>query len=56
VDDNWNQQREGIALVCFQNVQEIVVLEKAHGAICNLKMKARNAFNQSLKDLRNVGL
>jgi hypothetical protein len=56
VDDDWDQERESVALVCLENVEEVVVFEEAHSAISNLEVKSRDALDQSLKDLGNVGL
>lgn len=54
--NDWNKKREGIALVSFKDVEEVVILEEAHSSICYLKMKARNAFDQSFEDFRNIRL
>jgi hypothetical protein len=56
VNDDRNEQWEGIALVGFEDIQEVVILEEAHGSIGYLKMKPRNAFYQAFEDLGDVGL
>ena len=54
--NNWNQQWESIRLVSFKNVQEVIIFEETHGAISDLKVETRDAFDKSLEDLRNVWL
>lgn len=56
VDDNWDEEGEGVALVGLEDVEEIVILEEAHCPISDLKMQARDALHQSLEDLGNVWL
>jgi hypothetical protein len=56
VDDDWDEEGEGVALVGLEDVEEIVILEEAHCPISNLKMQARDALHQSLEDLGNVWL
>lgn len=38
VDDDWDKKGEGVALVSLEDVEEIVILEKAHCSVGNLKM------------------
>jgi hypothetical protein len=56
VNNDRNEQWEGIALVGFEDIQEVVVLEEAHGSIGYFKMNPRNACYQAFEDLGDVGL
>ena len=38
MNNDWNQQREGITLVCLQDIEEVIVLEKAHSSVSNLQV------------------
>jgi len=38
VNNHRYKQREGVAFVCFEDVEEVIVLEKAHGSISHLQM------------------
>lgn len=40
-------------LVHFEDVEEIVVLEEAHGSVCDLKVTSGNALDDPFKDLRH---
>jgi len=40
VNDDGDEEGEGVALVSFENVEEIVIFEEAHGAVCHLKMQS----------------
>jgi len=51
-----NKEWEGIAFVSFENVQEIIILEKAHSSISHLKMQTRNAFNKPFENFGNIRL
>jgi hypothetical protein len=51
VNDNWNQHWEGLVLIGFQNVQEVVVFKEAHCSISNLKMDSTDALDNSLEKL-----
>lgn len=52
--DNGDKQWESVGLVSFQNIEEVVVLKEAHGPVCNLQVKSRDALDQSFKDPRDV--
>ena len=51
VNNDWNKHWESLLLVGFEDVQEIVVLEEAHGSISNLQMDTSNALHNSLEEL-----
>ena len=51
VDDDWHEHWEGLLLVGLQNVQEVVVLEEAHGPIGHLQMDATDTSDDSLEQL-----
>lgn len=54
VDNDWNQDREGLTLVMLQNTEEEIVLEEAHGSIGNLQVRTGNRLDESLEKLLNV--
>jgi hypothetical protein len=56
VDDDWNQDREGLALVVLQDREEEIVLKEAHGSVRNLEMRAGNGLDESLEQLLDVRL
>ena len=51
VDDDRHQHGEGLVLVSLQNVEEVVVLEEAHGAVGDLEVDAADALDDSLEEL-----
>ncbi len=51
VNDDWNKHWEGLLLVGLQDVQEVVILEEAHGSIGNLQVNTSNALHNSFKEL-----
>ena len=53
VDDNGNQHWEGSLLVVLKDIQEVIILEEAHGSISNLKMDTADALYDPLKKPRN---
>ena len=56
VHDNWNQHWERFLLVGLQNVEEVIILEKAHSSVSHLQMDATNALDDSLEQLWNQRL
>lgn len=56
VDDDWNQDREGLALVMLQDGEEEIVLEEAHSSVGNLQVWTGNGLDQSLEQLLDVWL
>ena len=50
VDDDWDQHGESLLFVCFQDVQEVVVLKEAHGAISNLQVVSANRLYDTLEE------
>jgi hypothetical protein len=44
-----NQHGECLVSVCFEDRQEIVVLEEAHGSVGNLQVRSGDRFDQSLE-------
>jgi len=56
VHDDWDEHGERLLLVGLENVEEIVILEEAHGSIGNLQMNTTNTFDDSLEQLRNQRL
>lgn len=40
VDDDWDEEREGVALVSLEDVEEVVVFEEAHGPIGYLQVQS----------------
>lgn len=53
VYNDWNQHWECLLLIGLQNIEEVVILEEAHGSVCNLQMDATNALDDSLEQSRN---
>ena len=56
MDDHRHENGEGLALIVFQDAQEKVVFEETHRAVGDLEMGARDALNQPLEQLVDVGL
>lgn len=53
INDYRNQHWERLVLVSLEDVEEVVVLEEAHGSIGNLKMDSANASDNSLEEFRD---
>lgn len=49
VYDDWHEHGERLVLVSLQDVEEVVILEKAHGAIGNLQVISTNALHDTFK-------
>jgi len=49
VHDDWHQHWESLLFIGLQNVQEIIILEEAHGSIGNLEMDTADASDDSLE-------
>ena len=49
VDDHRHQHWEGLLFVCFQDVEEVVVLKEAHGAISHLQMVTADALDDTFE-------
>ena len=43
VHDDGNEHREGLVSVCLENVQEVIVLKKAHRTVGNLQVSSADA-------------
>ena len=54
VNNDWNQDREGLALVVLEDREEEIVFEEAHSSIRNLQVWTSNGLDQSLEKLFNV--
>jgi len=50
IDNDRYKHWEGFLFVCLQDIQEVVILEEAHGPICNLQMNASNASDDPLEE------
>ncbi len=53
VHDDGHQHGESLVLVGLQDVEEVVILEEAHGSVGNLQMDATNASHDSLEESGN---
>lgn len=51
VDDDGHQHWEGLLLVRFEDVQEVVILEEAHGSVSDLQVDTANALHNPLEEL-----
>jgi hypothetical protein len=49
VDDNGDEHGEGLRLVGLEDVEEVVVLEEAHGTIGYLQMDTADTSNDTLE-------
>jgi len=47
--DHWHQHREGLVLVGLENVEEVVVLEEAHGSVRHLQVYPADALDDPLE-------
>jgi len=54
--NNGHQHGECFLLVGFENVQEIVILEEAHGSVSNLQMDSSDALHDPLEQLADERL
>ena len=50
IDNDRYKHWEGFLFVCLQDIQEVVILEEAHGPICNLQMDASDAPDDPLEE------
>jgi len=53
VNDDGDEHWESLLLVGLQNLEEVVVLEEAHGSVSNLQVDAAYALDDSLEELWN---
>ena len=53
VYDDRYEHRESLMLVSFENVEEVVILEEAHGSISDLKMDTADAIYNPFKKPRD---
>ena len=51
VNNDGHKHWEGLLLVSLEDVQEVVVLEEAHGPVSNLEVDTANASHDSLEEL-----
>ena len=49
VNDDWYQHGERLVLVRFEDVEEVVVLKEAHGAISHLQMVTADALDDTFE-------
>ena len=49
LDDNGHEHWEGLLLVRLEDVEEVVVLEEAHGAVSNLQVVTANGLDDTFK-------
>lgn len=50
IDNDRDEHRECLVLVGLKDVEEVVVFEEAHSAICDLKMDTSDAANNPLEE------
>lgn len=55
-DDNRHKDREGLRFVVFEDAEEKVIFEEAHGAVRDLEVGACDAFDESFEELVDVWL
>lgn len=53
--DDRHQEGEGEVLVTLEDGEEVIVLEEAHGPVCNLKVWSCDTFDQSLEEFWDEG-
>ena len=53
IHDNGDEHGEGLVLVGLQDVEEVIVLEEAHGTIGDLKMVSTNGSDDALEEAGN---
>lgn len=53
INDDWHKHWEGLFLVGFQDVEEVVIFEEAHGSVSYLQVDTANALYDSLEELRD---
>lgn len=56
VHDHWHQHGEGLFLVRLEDVEEVVILEEAHGAVTDLQVISADGLDNALEELWNEGL
>ena len=56
VNNDRYQDGEGLVLVRLQNIEEVVILEEAHGAVSHLQVISTNAFDNTLEKALNQWL
>lgn len=56
VNNDWNQDRESLALVMLQDGEEEIVLEEAHSSVRHLQVRTGDGLDQSLEELLDVRL
>ena len=56
VHDDGDKHGECLVFVLFQNVEEVVVLKEAHGAVCHLQVIAADRAHDSLEEALNERL
>lgn len=53
VNNHRNKHGEGLVLIGLEDVEEVIVLEEAHGSVGHLQMDASDAAHDSLEELRD---
>ena len=48
--DNWYEHGEGLVLVCLEDIEEVVILEEAHGTISDLQVITTDRLDDSLEE------
>ena len=56
VHDDGDKHRESLVFVLFQNVEEVIVLKEAHGAVCHLQVIAADRAHDPLEEALNERL
>ena len=56
VNDDRHEHRECLVFVRLQDIEEIIVLEEAHGSVGHLQVISSNAFNNTLEKALNQRL
>ena len=49
VNDDWNQHWESFLFVVLKDIEEVVILEEAHGTVSNLQVDTTDALNNSFE-------
>ena len=50
INNNWHKHWEGLFLISFQYVEEIIIFKEAHCSIDNLEMDTTNTLHNSLEE------
>lgn len=53
IHNDWDKHWECFIFIGLEDVEEVVILEEAHGSVCDLKMNTTNASDDSFEKLWN---